>query len=282
MVNITYATIIEKAKIIKQGVETKYTLVGSPKWSYYMAKAILTPNKQVKEVNFKEAPNPHGDYISNQIYKKYYLKCAEKLVWYVENRKTLPNFLPWGNRKIKMQDYHYMFSKILVFYDKHKQLPNYNNINSKAYTKPTEYYERIYDYFVQILGKFDNTVDGALSKLDGKGYAGYSDDMYSNKTSIDRIDDEEGINCTDSCHVLMNVIKKLIKLGKYRKVQCIHVGCRVSHTGHVRLRIQLNNGTWIYRDPAAVLAGNGITSNWCMDGELWAYDPDWFLENLNR
>ena len=279
---VSFNTIVSKARIIKKNVEEKYTLVGSPKWAYYMAKAILNPNKNIPVIQFKEAPNPHGDYISNQIKKSDYLKCAEKLVWYVENRGTLPNFLPWGNKQIEMRDYEYMFAKILVWYATNKSLPTYNNINSKAWVKPVEYSETVYNYFVKKLGKFNNTIDGALSLIDGNGYAGYSDDYYSNKNSIDRMANGSGINCTDSCHVFFNIAKHLIKLGKYKKVECIHVGCKYSGTGHVRLRIQLLDGSWIYRDPASVLDGNGVTSNWCMDGEYWATNPSWFMENLNR
>ena len=193
------------------------------------------------------------------------------------------NYLDWNNKKIRTRTYVYNFAKILVWYADHgNKLPAMNNINTKVWVKPKEYPEEIYDYFVKRLGKFNNTIDGALELIDGNGYAGYSDDYYSNKTSIDRMADYDGINCTDSCHVFYNILKHLIKLGKYKKVQCIHVGCRYSGTGHVRLRIQLNDGDWIYRDPASVLDGNGITSNWCMDGEYWATDPSWFMENLNR
>ena len=194
----------------------------------------------------------------------------------------MPNYVKWNNKKIKADDYIYNLAKILVWYaDHNKTLPSYNTINSKVWVKPKEYSEEIYDYFVKKLGKFNNTIDGALSLIDGNGYAGYSDDYYSNKTSIDRMADYDGINCTDSCHVFYNIALHLIKLGKYRKVQCIHVGCQ-SGVGHVRLRLQLNDGDWIYRDPASVLDGNGITSNWCMNGEYWDTDPSWFMENLNR
>ena len=284
MSTYSYSTILKKARECKKAVETKQSMGIGSGWAYYIAKAILNPNKAVTRITFDKAKAPQGDYISTQIYKKDYLDCAKRLVAFVESPKykRLPNFITWGNRKIRVRDYVYMFSKILVYYaDHNKTLPNYNNLNSKAYVKPTEYPETIYNYFVQKLGKFNNTIDGALSLIDGNGYAGYSDDYYSNKTSIDRMANGNGINCTDSCHVFFNIAKHLIKLGKYKKVECIHVGCQ-SGVGHVRLRLQLNDGDWIYRDPASVLDGNGITSNWCLNGEYWATNPSWFMENLER
>lgn len=287
MTKVKYSKIVDRARVLKKGVEKEYKLVITPRWSYYFAKAILTPNKDIERnesisTSKGNAPKPHGDYISNQIKKADYIKCAKQLVTFVEKHGILRNYLDFGNKKIRVRDYTYMFAKILVWYADHNNtFPAYNNINTKVWTKPTEYPETIYDYFRAKLGKFDNTIDGALELIDGNGYAGYSDDYYSNKTSIDRMADYDGINCTDSCHVFYNIVKHLIKLGKYKKVECIHVGC-LSGVGHVRLRIQLNDGDWIYRDPASVLDGNGVTSNWCMNGEYWATDPSWFMENLNR
>ena len=279
----TYKETLEMARKCKKSVENNQKLGINSKWGYFFAKAILNPQKDIKRFDFEPAPKPYGNHISNQISKSDYLKCAKQLVEFVEKRKRLRNYLDWNGKKIRVRTYVYNFAKILVWYADHKNtLPAMNNINTKVWVKPKEYSEEVYDYFVKRLGKFNNTIDGALSLIDGNGYAGYSDDYYSNKTSIDRMADYDGINCTDSCHVFYNILKHLIKLGKYKKVQCIHVGCRYSGIGHVRLKIQLNSGDFIYRDPASVLDGNGITSNWCMDGELWAIDPNWFMENLNR
>ena len=282
MSNHTFAEIVKSARLCKKSVENNQKLKVNSKWSYYYAKAILNPNKDIKKISFEPAPKPHGDYISNQISKKDYLDCCKRIVAFIEKNKKMPNYVTWKSKKIRTRDYVYNLAKILVWYADHKNtLPAMNNINTKVWVKPKEYSEEVYDYFVKRLGKFNNTIDGALSLIDGNGYAGYSDDYYSNKTSIDRMADYDGINCTDSCHVFYNILLHLIKLGKYKKVQCIHVGC-LSGVGHVRLRIQLNDGDWIYRDPASVLDGNGVTSNWCMNGEYWATDPSWFMENLNR
>ena len=278
----TYKEILAKAKTCKKSVEEKQKLGVNPKWGYFFAQAILNPNKDITKVKYTEAPKPVGDYISNQISKKDYLELCKRLIAVVQKHKRMANAMTWNGKHFRCRDYVYNFAKILVLYDKNKSLPSYNNINTKVWTKPSEYCDEIYDYFVSKLGKFDNTIDGALSLVDGNGYSGYSDDYYSNKNSIDRMANGYGINCTDSCHVFYNIMLHLIKLGKYKKVQCIHVGCRYSGTGHVRLKIQLNSNDFIYRDPASVLDGNGITSNWCMDGELWAIDPEWFMENLNR
>ncbi|WP_296871332.1 hypothetical protein [uncultured Methanobrevibacter sp.] len=68
-------------------------------------------------------------------------------------------------------------------------------------------------------------------------------------------------------------------------VQFVHVKCRVSGTGHIRLRLKHKKhtgGNWINRDPAAVAdttSGN-VRSIWCEDGYLIAYDPSWIFTDL--
>ena len=280
--SVTFAEAVKSARLCKKSVENNQTLKVNPKWGYYYAQAILNPRKNITSISFEKPPKSHGDYISTQIKKADYIDCAKRIVAFTKKNKVMPNYVKWNNKKISAKDYTYNFAKIIVWYADHKNtLPAQNNINTKVWIKPVEYPEEIYNYFVKKLGKFNNTIDGALSLIDGNGYAGYSDDYYSNKTSIDRMADGDGINCTDSCHVFMNIVRHLIKLGKYKRVDCIHVGCQ-SGVGHVRLRIQLLDGDFIYRDPASVLDGNGITSNWCMNGEFWALNPSWFMENLER
>lgn len=278
----TYNKIIAKAKECQTNVKKEYKLGINYKWSYYFAKAILTPKKDITKGTFKDCKNPSGTYISRQISKADYIDIAKRYVAYVEKHKTFPNFATFKSYNIRPRLLTIFFADILVNYNKNGKLPAEVNINSKCFTKPTETGNAVYDYFVKVFGKFDNTIDGALAKIDGKGYGGYSDDRYSNKQSIDRMKKGQGINCTDSCHVFYNIMKQLIALKKYKKVECLHVRCS-SGTGHVRLRITMNDGTKILRDPASVLDGNGIRSNWCTSNfELWAIDPSWFMENLNR
>lgn len=125
-------------------------------------------------------------------------------------------------------------------------------------------------------GKF-NTIDEFLSKIQGKGYAYYYNSIYNTDTTINRIKNRQGANCTDSSQLAYRVGK-----GLGYDVQFIHVKCK-SGTGHVRIRLKHpkhTGGNWIYRDPASVLKGNGVTSNWCMNGTILAYDPAWIFSDL--
>ena len=282
MTEYTYKQVLGVAKACQANIKKEYKLGITSKWAYFFAKAIIQPNKAYNQFNYPAPTNPHGDYLSRQITMKDCYDCCKLLVKYVETNKRMPNYIQWKNFKISPALFTEVLSRVLIYYDTHKTLPKYANINSKAFTEETETVNEVYSYFVKVFGTFDNTIDGALRKIAGKGYGYYYDDQYSNKESINRMKTGQGVNCTDSCQVFYNIMLQLIKLGKYKKVECLHVKCS-GGDGHVRLRITLNDGSYIYRDPAAVLDSGNITHNWCINNyTLLAVNPSWWLENLNR
>lgn len=280
MTSYKYATIVSNAAKCKTNVEKHYKLGVTSKWSYYFAKSILYPGDDIKKIQFKTASKPTGTAISRQIPKNDYRDIAKRLIKYVETNKKLPNYITYKNYKIRTRLYTYLLAKIVVYQYDHKLQPNYVNVNYKVFYKPTETGNTVYDYFVKVFGKV-GSIDEALGKIAGRGYGYYYDDVYSNKESINRMKNRQGVNCTDSCQVFYNIATALIKQGKYRKVECLHVKCQ-GGDGHVRLRITLNDGTKIYRDPAAVLDNGNVASNWCLNGTLLSINPQWFMNNLNR
>ena len=280
MTEYTYKQVLGVAKACQANVKKEYKLGVTSKWSYFFAKAILQPNRTYNQFNYPAPQQPHGDYLSRQISIGDCLDCCKLLVKYVETNKRMPNYISWKNFKISPALFTEVLSRVLIYYDTHKTLPKYANINSKVFKEETETVNEVYSYFVKVFGTFD-TIDGALRKIAGKGYGYYYDDQYSNKESINRMKTGQGVNCTDSCQVFYNILSELIKKGKYKKVECLHVKCS-GGDGHVRLRITLNDGDYIYRDPAAVLDSGNITHNWCSNATLLSVNPQWFLNNLNR
>ena len=145
--------------------------------------------------------------------------------------------------------------------------------------EPKTYEQELLEYFNSVFDSDVRSIDEALELVQSKGYGYYYDDQYSNYTSINRMANGQGVNCTDSCQVFFNIG---VALGY--EVHCLHIGCS-GGDGHVRLKLRHDvntDGEWIYRDPAAVLNGNSISSNWCSNGVLWDIDPSWFMENLYR
>ena len=280
MSKYTYNEILAKAKACQTNVKKEYKNGMSSQWCYYFSKAILSPQKDISTLNIADANNPNGTYISTQILKNDYLDMCKRLTKYVEIYKKLPNYITYKAYKVTPTLFTEITSRILIYLNTNGKLPGYANANSKVYTKPVETKNEVYNYFVKVFGKID-TIDGALAKIAGKSYGYYYDDKYSNRESIDRMKNGQGVNCTDSCHVFYNIVLALIKKGKYRKVECLHIKCR-GGDGHVRLRITQNDGNYLYRDPAAVLDSGSLTYNWCMNGTLIAVNPSWFMNNLNR
>lgn len=140
----------------------------------------------------------------------------------------------------------------------------------------------VYNYFCKVFGKSPKTIDECLSLVKEHGYSHYYNDVYSNKEAINRMKNYQGINCTDACHVFFNIAKAL----NY-EVQCLHVKCS-GGDGHVRLRLKhktYTSGSWILRDPAAVISKNGqpLTYNWCVNNyTLLTTNPSWFMQDLKK
>ena len=272
----TYKTIVAKAESIKKNVETEYKLGESTGWSYYIAKAILT-KKDVVKITVKGADKSTGNDFGRQILKDEYKDMANRLVKFVENNSKLPNYITIKDKKMRVSDYCYMFARILAYLDKNGKYPHQANVNSKAITKPTETKDEIYNYFVKTFGKV-TCIDDALEYIAGRGYGYYYDDVYSNKQSIDRIKNRQGVNCTDATQMIKHVADGT---GKYKSVDCVHVLCR-GGDGHVYLKITQKDNSVFYRDPAACLDSGSVTNIWCSNGTVLAINPSWWLSNLNR
>ena len=282
MGNYTYKEILAKSKEIKKNTESLYKLGASAKWSYYICKAIITPNKDIKRFNIEDASKPTGNYLSRQISKADYLDMAKRIVKFVETNHKMPNYVTYKNFMLTPALCTYVFARVLVYYDSHKAYPNNVNVNSKCFTKPVESSDEVFNYFEKKFGKI-TCIDDALEKVDNKGYGYYYDDQKTNKETIDAMannNHNDDPNCTDSCHVFKNIGDKFVKKGKYKKCDVIHVKCR-GGDGHVRLRFLTNSNKYFYRDPACTLSDGGMC-NWCMDGTILAVNPSWFMENLHR
>ena len=279
MSEYTYNALVKKAKEINTAVKKEYKKP-SGIWSYYFAKEILNPKKAIPKITIKGPEKSSGDHFSRQIYRSSYEDMAKRLVKYVESHNQLPNNIKVSTKLMRVSDYTYMFSRILVYYHNHGQLPKYANVNSKAFTKPTETANKVYDLFVKTFGKI-TCIDDALEKIAGRGYGYYYDDHKSNAETISAIKSSshsDDPNCTDATQMMKNVADGT---GKYKKVDCVHVKCK-GGDGHVYLKVTQKDGSIFYRDPAAVLSSGVVSKVWCSDGIVLAINPSWWLANLNR
>ena len=277
MTEYTFKQLVEKAKACQTNVKKEYKLGISYRWSYYFAKAILNPKKNVKKGNFKDCANPSGTAISRQIGKADYTQLAKNYVAWIEKNKTFPNFAYYGDFRIRPKLLCIFFANILVDYNKNGKLPDKMNINSKCFNKPEVVTgNEVYDYFVKKTGKKPKTMDDVLEYVCKYfHYEGYFDDKKSNK----QVMDSKAGNCVDLLQWLINMLQPL-----GYECKCIHVQCRTSKTGHVFgkfLHKKNTENTWVIRDPAAVCQ-NSVRNVWCENGYRLDENPSWFMENLNR
>lgn len=269
----TYSETVKKAEECSKSVSKNYKLGINSKWSYYFAKAIITPNKSIEKIRgFEQASKPSGTPISRQIQKKDYLDIAKRLVRYCEENKHLPNYIKYGDYQIRTRLYTYMLARILVYYSQNKQLPAYVTVNNKVFTKPTESYDKVYDAFVKKFGKI-TYIDDVMEIISRKfKYGHYYDDQLSNNEVINK---QYG-NCTDLTQMVANIAESI-----GYQTKCIHVKCRSSGDGHVFLKLK-KSCDWFIRDPAAVCGGNSIDNVWCSNGTVLAENPSWWMANKNR
>lgn len=111
-------------------------------------------------------------------------------------------------------------------------------------------------------------------------YSKYFDSQKTDRKTINDASQGKCSNCVDWGQVYYRIAKSL-----GYDVQFVHVKCRVSGTGHIRLRLRHKKhtgGNWINRDPATVAdttSGN-VRAIWCEDGYLITYNPSWIFTDL--
>lgn len=140
MSTYTYKQILSKATSIKNNVAKNYKLGEGAGWSYYIAKAILTPKKAItRRAKIGSAPKPFGTKFEAKIPKNDYLQLCKNLIAFVDKYDRLPNRLTWGDKNIRVRQYVWLFSKILVYYNEKAKLPTYVQADTSVFTKPKTY-----------------------------------------------------------------------------------------------------------------------------------------------
>lgn len=186
----------------------------------------------------------------------------------------LPNYVTCSDKKTRLYTDTFvdMANRVSAYEVLKGQSPNIVYIKKENATNETT--DKVLKEFESYFGKV-NYIDDVLEKIQGRGYAYYYDSQYNTSTTIKRIYNRQGVNCTDVGQLLYRLA---IALGY--EAQFIHVKCK-GGDGHIRNRFRKNGGDWFYRDGAAVLNGNNIGSNWCSPpAYVIAYNPSWIFTDL--
>lgn len=202
MSNYSYADTVKIANNIKSNVEKSQKLGENPQWSYFIAKQIVTPKKDVPKWYIKPASDSKGDSLNKDIKKDSYLDMAKRLIRYCDDNKQLPNYVTYQNYKIKVELYTYIFAKVLVYYDKNKQFPNYVTINSNVFNKQTTTTNKKYG--------------------------------HAKKSGCDNMGQNNGYYC--ACHSLQEVIRNLYNIVVPQSTIASWAGTTSAGTSHNGIR----------------------------------------------
>ena len=173
------------ASITVDGVKYNYGT-----FSYILASTVVNINDKFVKKTYANAPNHTGNHIEKTLSKSEYLTLARNVVSYCNTYKRCPNYVSYNGLKISPVLFAYCFAKIIVYYHENKRYPATCRFDSNVYQKhetgkPVSN-DEVFNYFVKVFGKV-STIDEALGKVKEHGYSYYYDDVYNNKTSIDRM-----------------------------------------------------------------------------------------------
>ena len=102
------------------------------------------------------------------------------------------------------------------------------------------------DKFIKTFNFKGNTIDEALAVIAKKKlYSKYFDSQKTDKQTINDANKGKGSNCVDWGQVYYRIAKSL-----GYSVQFVHVKCRVSGTGHIRLRLKHSK---LVSEPLAII-----------------------------
>ena len=129
-----------RATQIKEEVLKYYEIKHNKAWSYFHAKSILNPKKDLNKIPIKQAKSDDtGDKFNRQISQNQFVDMAKRMTAYVEKNHQLPVYITVSpDRKMCVNDYTFMFARINVYYQKNGELPSSINVNSKYFQKPTK------------------------------------------------------------------------------------------------------------------------------------------------
>lgn len=165
-----------------------------------------------------------------------------------------------GKTKLYLNTYVDMANRVSAYEVLNGESPNIVYIKDSNTTSSDTL---VLDKFESNLGHVEY-IDDALELVQGYGYAFYFSDGYTVPETIERIVNGYGANCYDSAELFYRLALEMnTKYGRHYEVQYLHVWCPVSGYDHIRLRLRSNGGNWFYRDPACVLDGGSVESNWC-------------------
>lgn len=217
----------------------------------------------------------------------------QKLVaeWQKANRTTrLPNYVDIAGHRVTKAQYLDMIKRVKAYQVSHNgQYPSKVGIEGPIQNKPNSNAPKmgpLQTKLVDAVGYF-TTFTKFYNKCKGRGYLGYYNDVYDQKTAIQRLKKRKGLNCSDISQLGYELAKEM-----GYQVAFEHIICRRSG-GHIILRIDgrefgnhgLNMFAWKRVDLAACISVGSqyaLGNIWCSDGTHMSFNDPWLLSDDGR
>ncbi|WP_405296361.1 transglutaminase domain-containing protein [Methanobrevibacter sp.] len=263
---VKWKDIVNGSKAIKKHVETNQkekNLPGLNKGEtlYVLASAVKHPGKDVTiSKNYKTCPSCTGNGVYENLSRAKYIDVANRALNWLNDKEhdyQAPNYITFGtNGKISVRLANFAFSKIIVYYDSHKRMPDtcwFANavFNTKSSLSST------------LVKKLEN-----ISKSSIKNYKDvynvfvnffYYDFYYEDKQTQSQTISRKKGNCVDLNQVMYHVLKEM---GYDVRIVRGVVQCSDGQYGHVWCQIKIN-GNWVNIDASAAAKEKPLGSVIC-------------------
>lgn len=123
----------QKSKELYDNIRKKGKNGQSSKWAYYYCKCILNEKKNVKRVTQADAKNVTGQSVNITLTKKEYTDKMKKYCKWVEDHRSLPNYITIKDKKVKPKIWNAYVGYLFKVYYETGKLPASQPIKSNIY-----------------------------------------------------------------------------------------------------------------------------------------------------
>lgn len=260
-----WATIVANAKKYKKYVEENQKALSISGYTAgeilaIFSTAVKNPGKNVTiSKAYQNCPDCTGNSVYENLTKTQYLDVATRALNWLNDKNhgyKAPNYITFKTGKISVRLANYAFSKIIVYYDSHKAMPNtcwfanavFNTSSSLSGTLINKLknicncsladYKAIYNVFVKYFS-----------------YDYYYDDKQTQSQTLSK---KKG-NCVDLNQIMYHALKEA---GYTVRIVRGTVKCSDGVYGHVWTQIKLN-GSWVNIDASAAARGKALGTVIC-------------------
>jgi len=271
-------TFIETNKRLPNYVTLSGRQIGMAEFLYMLISSVVQINQgtsnPIKFREFGEAPNPSGNTIVANIYKKEYVKIANNLKKFLESHNRAPNYGIYSAGKLDYNNMVYSFSKIMDFYNSKKRLPNYAIVNTKKINFKEVIPPELKPYLIATNNCQVNDAaikSLALSIVNGAGsnyekadriFRWVRDNIsytfyYNTKYGATGMLKTRNGNCIDHTHLMIALARSVGIPARYAHAQCEFSSMTV---GHVWAELYAN-GAWYTADATSSRNTLGVMQN---------------------